>query len=237
MILADLGADVVRVERPSGSLNMQRRDFTVRGRRSVAADLKTEAGRETVLRLAEKADVLLEGLRPNLEDVWEYCQRTGILGRTVTVKVKFSDFQQITRSRSSTAPVSSAAGLERICRELVEGLFPLPKGVRLLGVSTSNFVQSAQERLFDEESEAASPTVTTSEVDVSGVRGHGWYPGADVTHPEYGRGWVWGSGLGRVTVRFETRDSGPGPVRTFKADDQLLQPDPELPPLPHLGLD
>jgi alpha-methylacyl-CoA racemase len=68
MILADLGADVVRVERPSGSLNMQRRDFTVRGRRSVAADLKTEAGRETVLRLAEKADVLLEGLRPGVTE-------------------------------------------------------------------------------------------------------------------------------------------------------------------------
>ena len=81
---------------------------------------------------------LLDGLRPAIEDVWEYCQRTGILARTVTLKVKFSDFQQITRSRSSTGPVGSAPVLERICRELVEGLFPLPKGVRLLGVTLSN---------------------------------------------------------------------------------------------------
>jgi alpha-methylacyl-CoA racemase len=68
MILADLGADVIRVERPSGSLSLQARDFTVRTRRSVAADLKTEAGRETVLRLAEKADVLVEGLRPGVTE-------------------------------------------------------------------------------------------------------------------------------------------------------------------------
>jgi alpha-methylacyl-CoA racemase len=69
MILADLGADVVRVERPSGGLEItQGRDYTLRGRRSVHADLKTEAGRETVLRLVEKADVLLEGLRPGVTE-------------------------------------------------------------------------------------------------------------------------------------------------------------------------
>jgi alpha-methylacyl-CoA racemase len=69
MILADLGADVVRVERPSGSLKLTpSTDYLLRGRRSVAADLKSEAGRETVLRLAEKADVLLEGLRPGVTE-------------------------------------------------------------------------------------------------------------------------------------------------------------------------
>jgi DNA polymerase-4 len=47
-----------------------------------------------------------------------------------------------------------------------------------------------------------------------------------------GPGWVWGSGLGRVTVRFETAETGPGPVRTFGSDDpdlrrrQLPEPDP-----------
>ena len=81
---------------------------------------------------------LLEAVQPLVTDVWEYCQRSGILGRTVTLKVKFADFQQITRSRSSVGPVPSPAVLERICRELVEGLFPLTKGVRLLGVTVSN---------------------------------------------------------------------------------------------------
>ena len=49
-------------------------------------------------------------------------------------------------------------------------------------------------------------------------------PGADVVHDEHGPGWVWGSGLGRVTVRFETAQTGPGPVRTFAIDDPALRP-------------
>ena len=108
--------------------------------RPVVADRQRKSvGSETTFAqdLTEFTD-LLDGLRPAIEDVWEYCQRTGILARTVTLKVKFSDFQQITRSRSSTGPVGSAPVLERICRELVESLFPLPKGVRLLGVTLSN---------------------------------------------------------------------------------------------------
>jgi alpha-methylacyl-CoA racemase len=69
MVLADLGADVVRVERPRGGLDLgASNDHLLRGRRSVAADLKSEAGRETVLRLAERADVLLEGLRPGVTE-------------------------------------------------------------------------------------------------------------------------------------------------------------------------
>ncbi|HKS47724.1 MAG TPA: CaiB/BaiF CoA-transferase family protein [Amycolatopsis sp.] len=70
MVLADLGADVVRVERPSGGLEITagKPDHLLRGRRSVAANLKTDEGRQTVLRLAAKADVLLEGLRPGVAE-------------------------------------------------------------------------------------------------------------------------------------------------------------------------
>nr|WP_267466541.1 DNA polymerase IV [Nocardia blacklockiae] len=56
-----------------------------------------------------------------------------------------------------------------------------------------------------------------------------WYPGRDVAHREHGHGWVQGSGRGRVTVRFETRSTGPGPAYTFAADDVDLAPaDPLL---------
>src|SRR5688572_26100374 len=71
MVLADLGAEVVRVDRPSGGLrigNPDAPDPTLRGRRRVAADLKDPAGRETVLRLVERADVLLEGYRPGVTE-------------------------------------------------------------------------------------------------------------------------------------------------------------------------
>jgi alpha-methylacyl-CoA racemase len=74
MVLADLGADVVRVERPSGGLALgdPRRDPLLRGRRSYAADLKNPADVERVLRLVDAADVLVEGLRPGV------CERLGL---------------------------------------------------------------------------------------------------------------------------------------------------------------
>jgi alpha-methylacyl-CoA racemase len=72
MLLADLGADVVRVDRlePSGlGLDLGHRfDVHGRNRRSVAIDLKAAAGRDAVLRLVERADVLIEGFRPGVAE-------------------------------------------------------------------------------------------------------------------------------------------------------------------------
>ncbi|MGW4340152.1 CoA transferase [Rhodococcus koreensis] len=66
LVLADLGADVVRVERPSGRAlqigDPGAVDFAPR-RRSVAADLKSEEGQEVVLTLGSRADVLIEAMR------------------------------------------------------------------------------------------------------------------------------------------------------------------------------
>ena len=70
MLLADLGADVVRVERPHGQTELipQEADIVQRGRRSVAADLKNPDDLRRVLRLVEKADVLIEGYRPGVAE-------------------------------------------------------------------------------------------------------------------------------------------------------------------------
>ncbi|HMD11826.1 MAG TPA: CaiB/BaiF CoA-transferase family protein, partial [Marmoricola sp.] len=65
MILADLGADVVRIDRPGGGqLGGGPHDILTRGRPSVALDLKRPEAVETVLRLVDGADVLVEGMRP-----------------------------------------------------------------------------------------------------------------------------------------------------------------------------
>ena len=70
MLLSDLGADLVRIDRlePSGLGVAQDKRFDVnaRGRRSVALDLKSPAGRDAALRLLDGADVLIEGLRPGV---------------------------------------------------------------------------------------------------------------------------------------------------------------------------
>lgn len=84
---------------------------------------------------------LIAGLHPLLTDVWGYCQRTGVQGRTVTLKVKYADFQQITRSYTALSPVSDRATLERMSIGLLRSVLPLTKGVRLLGVSLSSLQQ------------------------------------------------------------------------------------------------
>jgi len=74
MMLSDMGAEVLRVDRaqsvrPGASPSEGgRADVLGRGRRSVGVDLKQRAGVETVLRLAEKADVLYEGFRPGVTE-------------------------------------------------------------------------------------------------------------------------------------------------------------------------
>jgi DNA polymerase IV len=77
-------------------------------------------------------------LQPLLDTVWRHCEQTGIRGRTVTLKVKYEDFRQITRSRSLAGRVESRSGLERVSLELLSSLFPMAKGVRLLGVTLSS---------------------------------------------------------------------------------------------------
>ncbi|MBL6615373.1 MAG: DNA polymerase IV [Reyranella sp.] len=79
-----------------------------------------------------------QGVASVLDDVWSYCERTGILGRTVTVKIKYADFQIVTRSRTLNEPVASRAVLEQTSIDLVRSIYPLQKSVRLLGVSLHN---------------------------------------------------------------------------------------------------
>ncbi len=68
MILGDLGADVVRIERPSKASGTPSADAMLRNRRSVEADMKSDEGRELVLTLISKADVLIEGFRPGVTE-------------------------------------------------------------------------------------------------------------------------------------------------------------------------
>ena len=83
-------------------------------------------------------------LAPVFAKVWAACSRGGHAGRTVTVKVKYADFQQITRSRSGAGPVASQAELEQVSLDLLRPLFPSKLEVRLLGATVSNLDAEAR---------------------------------------------------------------------------------------------
>jgi DNA polymerase IV len=82
-------------------------------------------------------------LKPIIEKVWRNCEGTRIRGRTVTLKAKFADFQQITRSRTGHEPFTTQAAVEEILYMLLESLFPVSKCIRLLGVTLSSLDEEA----------------------------------------------------------------------------------------------
>jgi DNA polymerase-4 len=73
------------------------------------------------------------------DDVWAWCEKANARGRTVTVKIKWADFQISTRSRSMETTVQSRERLHQLALDLIRSVFPPPKGVRLVGVTLSNF--------------------------------------------------------------------------------------------------
>ncbi|MBY5444513.1 DNA polymerase IV [Rhizobium leguminosarum] len=79
-----------------------------------------------------------EGLQPLIEKVWAYCEANGIAAKTVTLKVKYADFSQITRSKTALAPLPAIADLEDLVNLLLAPIFPPRKSIRLLGVTLSS---------------------------------------------------------------------------------------------------
>lgn len=79
-----------------------------------------------------------EGLQPLIEKVWNYCEANEIGAKTVTLKVKYADFSQITRSKTVTAPLQTIGELEEVVGLLLTPIFPPRKGIRLLGVTLSS---------------------------------------------------------------------------------------------------
>jgi len=92
--------------------------------------------------------IAAEDLRRELARVagyaWQRIERSEVKGRTVTLKVKFGDFTQITRSKSFPQPVPDFAAFEAAGQALLDALLPVPKGIRLLGLGLHSMVEDAQ---------------------------------------------------------------------------------------------
>jgi DNA polymerase-4 len=109
--------------------------------RPVLADrVRKSSGSETTFGtdLTEAAEIE-SGVAAMADEVWAWCAKAQAFGRTVTVKIKFADFRQVTRSRSFAAAVMSRDHLQRASLDLVRSLFPPALGIRLVGVTVSNF--------------------------------------------------------------------------------------------------
>ena len=108
--------------------------------RPVRADrIRKSIGAESTFpRDLTSLDEMRAELEPLVDKIWRYCESTGTRARTVTLKLKFDDFQVITRSRSSILAISDHARLASISTKLLEAQFPLSKKVRLVGVSLSS---------------------------------------------------------------------------------------------------
>jgi DNA polymerase-4 len=156
--------------------------------------------------------------------------------RTVVVKLKKSDMSVLTRSSTLPAATTELPVLTAAAQRLA--LDPQEIGpIRLVGVGYSGLTAVQQFALFPEldgtfESAESSVDSMSQEMYHPGGRDPNadvlrWTTGNDVHHPEFGHGWVQGSGHGRVTVRFETRTTGTGFAKTFALDDpDLHEADP-----------
>jgi DNA polymerase-4 len=166
-------------------------------------------------------DQLRDAAGPIGEHAHARLEKDGRGARTVTVKLKKSDMSTVTRSATLPYATTDAATLIAIARRLL--LDPVEIGpIRLVGVGFSGLSDVRQESLFPDLELMAEDDVSHTRlrptVTELAATPPAWRVGDDVTHTEYGHGWIQGAGHGVMTVRFETRTTGPGPVRTFPDD-------------------
>ncbi len=209
---------------------------TERAAKSVSAETTFDVDVTDRVRLGEH-------VRRLTARVGERLRADGLSGRTVVLKVRRHDFSTQTRSTTLDQPTDADAVVVRHAERLLAGL-DVADGLRLIGVGVSGLSLYTQPDLLDgllddveppvrratpaEDEEFVRPDAGGAVVDDPVEPGPrpapaapavparpGWRPGQDVEHAEHGRGWVQGSGVGRVTVRFE------GPHTAGRPDPHL----------------
>ncbi|MEV7526495.1 DNA polymerase IV [Streptomyces sp. NPDC091371] len=194
-------------------------------------------------------------------------RESGHSGRTIVLKVRRYDFSTLTRSETLRGPTDDPGVVREAAGRLLEGVDTtggvrlLGVGVTGLADYTQEdlFAQASASALAAEEdgaevggagpeegaeaSEARpaepvmDPWSQAPGAEPEPAEERRWMAGGDVLHSVYGPGWVQGSGVGRVTVRFEQPGSPPGRVRTFRVDDPELEPSDPLPLVGYPGVD
>ena len=156
-------------------------------------------------------------------NVAERLRSNGLSGRTVTLKVRLHDFTTLSRSTTLAAPTDAAPTDRqarprpaRRARHHRRG--PPARGGRVRAGRLDPGRPVRRRRGRADRGRAESRAPRDARRPVPGCRG--WTS----CTTDHGRGWVWGAGRGIVTVRFETAETPPGPVRSLSADDPALSP-------------
>jgi DNA polymerase IV len=99
---------------------------------------KSIGAEDTFLSDITDLGVAMEELQALVAKVWSQCEEKGFSGKTVTVKVKYADFTQVTRSRTSSMALAGGDDMLKATRILLASVYPFKRPVRLLGVTLSS---------------------------------------------------------------------------------------------------
>ena len=112
---------------------------------------KSVGGERTFSDDISSGPALRDTLETIIDIVWDSIERTQARGRTVTLKMKYTDFQITSRAKSLPAPVADKPEFARVARALLDEALPLPLPIRLMGLTLSNLESgsAAEERAKD----------------------------------------------------------------------------------------
>jgi DNA polymerase-4 len=98
---------------------------------------KSVGGERTFFEDISSGPALREKLEEIIDIVWGYIERAEAKGRTVTLKLKYTDFQIMSRARTLPAPIETRAEFSAVARALLDEVLPLPLPIRLMGLTLS----------------------------------------------------------------------------------------------------
>jgi len=114
---------------------------------------KSVGAEDTFVQDIDDLDLATSELKPLVDKVWSYCDSKGISGKTVTVKIKYSDFTQATRSRTGALPFSNGRDILEVASSLLATVYPFKRSVRLLGVTLSSLAHERDEIIGEDQPE------------------------------------------------------------------------------------
>ena len=115
---------------------------------------KSVGGERTFSEDISSGPALRDTLETIIDIVWGYIERAEARGRTVTLKLKYTDFQIMSRARTLDAPITDKAQFAAVSRSLLDEVLPLPLPIRLMGLTLSKLDrETAPEGVSDDESQ------------------------------------------------------------------------------------